>query len=69
MKAPGAILALALGKGKGASYDKEGAPEPEAEKAKEAEYKALISDAAKAGDWDAFGDAVAGLVRCVGMKE
>lgn len=65
MKAPGAILALALKpKGKAADSTEEEAAEPEAEESSEAEYKALIADAAKAGDWDAFADAVAGLVRC-----
>ncbi len=65
MKAPGAILALALGsKGKAAESEKEEAAEPAAEESSEAEYKSLIADAAKAGDWGAFADAVAGLVRC-----
>ena len=71
MKAPGAILALALGpkKGKAAESPEEEAAEPAAEESSEAEYKSLIADAAKAGDWDAFADAVAGLVRCSGMEE
>lgn len=69
MKAPGAILALALGpKGKAADSDKEEAAEPAAEESSEAQYKSLIADSAKAGDWDSFADAVAGLVRCSGMK-
>lgn len=69
MKAPGAILALALGKGKGGSLsEEEESSEPAAEESSEAEYKSLIADSAKAGDWDAFADAVAGLVRCSGMK-
>lgn len=69
MKAPGAILALALGKGKAGSSSSEGEPaEPAAEESSEAEYKSLIADAAKAGDWDAFADAVAGLVRCSGKE-
>jgi hypothetical protein len=69
VKAPGAILALALGKDKGAASEEEEAPESGPEKPSEDEYKSLIADAAKAGDWDAFADAVAGLVRCAGMKE
>ena len=65
MKAPGGILALALGpKGKAAESPEEEAAEPAAEESSEAEYKSLIADAAKAGDWDAFADAVAGLVAC-----
>jgi hypothetical protein len=67
VKAPGAILALALGKGKaGSPSEEEESAEPAAEESSEAEYKGLIADAAKAGDWDAFADAVAGLVRCSG---
>lgn len=68
MKAPAAVLALALKpKGKAAppvSEEAEEAAEPAAEDSSAEEYKELIADAAKAGDWSAFADAVAGLVRC-----
>jgi hypothetical protein len=37
---------------------------PESGRSEAAEYKSVIADAAKAGDWDAFADAVAGLVSC-----
>jgi hypothetical protein len=44
----------------------EEAPESEPGDSSADAYKAEIADAAKAGDWDAFADAVAGLVRCSG---
>lgn len=69
MEKPGAVLALALKpKGKAADSPEEEAAEPTAEDSSAEEYKELIADAAKAGDWSAFADAVAGLVRCSGMK-
>lgn len=46
----------------GDHMDEEEGPESSDDSRKE--YKALIADAAKAGDWEAFADAVAGLVDC-----
>jgi uncharacterized membrane protein (UPF0182 family) len=69
VKAPGGLLAVAIGpKGKGAASEDE-APEPTAEASPKDEYKSVLADAAKAGDWDAFAEAVEGLVRSCGMKE
>jgi len=67
VKGPSAIVLALKPKGKGASSEEEEASEPKAEESAEGEYKSLIADAAKAGDWDAFADAVAGYVRsCAG---
>lgn len=65
MKGLLAILAKpSMGKGKAADSPEEEAAEPESEDSSAEEYKELIADSAKSGDWDAFADAVAGLVRC-----
>ena len=37
---------------------------PESGRSEAAEYKSVIADAAKAGDWEAFADGVEGLVNC-----
>lgn len=50
--------------GKGDSSPEMEEEAPESGKSEAAEYKSVIADAAKAGDWDAFADAVAGLVSC-----
>lgn len=62
------LLAI-LGKpmmGKGATSDdsEEESEEEAPESSKDlSEYKSLIADSAKAGDWSAFADAVEGLVK------
>lgn len=68
MKGLLAILGKPSKMGKGDSESPMGHMEeeeaPESGRSEAAEYKSVIADAAKAGDWDAFADAVAGLVSC-----
>ncbi len=60
-----ALLMAAKPKDKGAAVDEAAAPASEPG----GDFKSLISESAKAGDWDAFADAVAGYVRSCSMKK
>lgn len=53
-----------MGKGDSSPPDMEEEEAPESGRSEAAEYKSVIADAAKAGDWEAFADAVAGYVDC-----
>jgi hypothetical protein len=59
-----AILGKPSAKDKGAPSPDMVEEAPESGRSEAAEYKSVIADAAKAGDWEAFADAVAGLVSC-----
>ena len=57
----GIFAALGEAKDKGASSDVEEAPE--SEPAEKTGYRSLMKEAAADGDWDAFADAVVGLIK------